>query len=423
MDAGLAAATRALRAGDPLGALPRVALRDDAPALALRGIAMAQLGDLRRAKALLRAARRAFGPEAPRARARCVVALAEVSLAARELARWPDAAVEDAARVLARGGDHENALHARLLAARRLLLIGRVDHAEGLTAGLTLDGAPPALRAVAALVAWDLAIRRGRSDPARRALERARRAATASGIPALQAEVAQAAETLAAPAARLLEGGVERALILAEVEAVRRSPRLLVDACRRRVVAAGALLDLSRRPVLFALLRALAEAWPGSAARETLAGRAFGAARLNPSLRVRLRVDLGRLRAALRGLAGIAATPLGFALAPQQGRPVAVLAPPVEGEGGAILALLADGEPWATSGLALALGASPRSVQRALAALAERGSVHSLGRGRSRRWLWRPPGGLSTALVPGAPPPRGAGLWRGLLLPPPQAGG
>jgi hypothetical protein len=50
MDSLITAAARALAAGDPLGALKRVALREDAPALALRGIAMAQLGDLARAR-------------------------------------------------------------------------------------------------------------------------------------------------------------------------------------------------------------------------------------------------------------------------------------------------------------------------------------------------------------------------------------
>jgi hypothetical protein len=64
MDSLITAAAQALTAGDPLGALNRVALRDDAPALALRGIAMAQLGDLPRAKQLLRNAARAFGPRA-----------------------------------------------------------------------------------------------------------------------------------------------------------------------------------------------------------------------------------------------------------------------------------------------------------------------------------------------------------------------
>ncbi|HEU5194094.1 MAG TPA: helix-turn-helix domain-containing protein, partial [Methylomirabilota bacterium] len=88
MDTLIAAAAHALAAGDPLGALKRIALRDDAPALALRGIAMAQLGDFVRAKRLLRRAARTFPPSEAVARARCVVAEAEIALVSRDLG-WP----------------------------------------------------------------------------------------------------------------------------------------------------------------------------------------------------------------------------------------------------------------------------------------------------------------------------------------------
>src|SRR3954452_761960 len=124
----ITAAARALAAGDPLGALTRVALRDDAPALALRGIAMAQLGDLVRAKTLLRSAARAFGPKEAVARARRVVAEAEIALASRDLG-WPAKTLEMARATLEARGDRENAAHARNLAVRRLLLIGRLDEA------------------------------------------------------------------------------------------------------------------------------------------------------------------------------------------------------------------------------------------------------------------------------------------------------
>ena len=139
MDSLITAAARALAAGDPLGALQRVALRDDAPALALRGIAMAQLGDLVRAKALLQSAARAFGAKETVARARCVVAEAEIALVSRDLS-WPAKALDAARATLEQRGDRLNAAHARYLEVRRLLLIGRLDEAERKLA--ELDPAP-----------------------------------------------------------------------------------------------------------------------------------------------------------------------------------------------------------------------------------------------------------------------------------------
>src|SRR5450755_3323549 len=143
MDSLITAAGRALAAGDPLGALKRVALRDDAPALALRGIAMAQLGDLVRAKALLQSAARAFGAKEAVARARCVVAEAEIALVSRDLA-WPAQALDAARATLEAHGDQLNAAHARHLGIRRLVLIGRLDEAEGLLAALDPAPLPPA---------------------------------------------------------------------------------------------------------------------------------------------------------------------------------------------------------------------------------------------------------------------------------------
>src|SRR5204862_342488 len=226
MDSLITAAGRALAAGDPLGALKRVALRDDAPALALRGIAMAQLGDLVRAKALLRSAARAFGPKEAVARARCVVAEAEIALVTRDLG-WAAKAL-DAARVT--------------------------------------------------------------------------------------------------------------------LEALLASGALVLDACRNVVRYAGVVVSLVTRPVLFALARVLGEAWPGDVPRSTLVARAFRAKHADESYRARLRVELGRLRAELRTLADVSATKRGFALAPRRAREVVVLAPPVEEQHAAVLALLADGE-------------------------------------------------------------------------------
>ena len=397
MDSLVTAAARALKAGDPLGALKRIALRDDAPALALRGIAMAQLGELAKAKVLLRRAARSFGPRERVERARCVTAEAEVALASRDL-RWPTHALDEARRTFGALGDHDNRLHASLLQIRRLLLLGRVTEAGDAFDNLDLRAAPAMLTARGELVAFEIALRRGHTAPARAALARARAAADRSGIDPLCAEVERAECTLALPAARLIAGGEERPLVLAEVETVLASQHLIVDACRRAARLEGREVRLARRPVLFALLRLLAEAWPGEATREMLCERAFGARRTNESHRARLRVELGRLRKELRSLADVRATPGGFALLPRSGE-VLVLAPPIESPDAAVLALMADGEAWSTSALALALGSSQRTVQRALSALEASGKVRTLGRGRARRWLSAPISGFATTLL------------------------
>jgi DNA-binding transcriptional ArsR family regulator len=406
MDSVITAAARALAAGDPFGALNRVALRDDAPALALRGIAMAQLGDLARAKALVRRAARAFGPKEAVARARCVVAEAEIALVSRDL-RWPAKALEAARTMLERHGDRANAAHARHLEVRRLLLIGRLDEAERALAELDPKPFPPASRTAHELAVAGIAMRRLRTKAARAALARAERAARQARIPALTAEVESAAIVLKTPAARLIAHGEERLLLLEDVEALLSSKALVVDACRHVVRDARTVVSLARRPVLFALARALAEAWPGDVPRGTLLARAFGAKQADDSHRVRLRVEIGRLRRALRTLAGVSATRRGFALAPSRAREVVVLAPPVDGERAAVLAFLADGESWSSSALALALGASQRTVQRALDTLAAAGKVQSHGRGRARRWMTSPVPGFTTTLLLPAPLPTG----------------
>jgi hypothetical protein len=404
MDSLITAAARALAAGDPLGALKRVALRDDAPGLALRGIAMAQLGDLVRAKALLRRAARAFGPKETVARARCVVAEAEIALASRDLG-WPAKALEAARATLERHGDLANAAHARYLEARRLLLIGRIDEAERTLAGLDPTPFLPALRTAYELVVAGIGMRRLRTKPARAALTRAGRAAHDARIPALTAEVESALLVLNTPAARLLARGEERLLLLEEVEALLASKAFVVDACRHAVRHAGTVISLAKRPVLFALARALGEAWPGDVARDTLVARAFGSRIADESHRARLRVEVGRLRTVLRTLAGVSATKRGFVLAPRRAREVVVLARPVEGEHASVLAFLADGESWSSSALALALGTSQRSVQRALDSLQEAGRVQSFGRGRARRWMTPPIPGFTTTLLLPAPLP------------------
>ena len=404
MDSLITAAARALAAGDPLGALKRVALRDDAPALALRGIAMAQLGDLVRAKALLRRAGRAFGPKEAVARARCVVAEAEVALASRDLG-WPVKALEAARAMLEEHGDRANAAHARYLQVRRLLLIGRLDEAERTLAELDPAPFPPASRTAHELVVAGIAMRRLRTKTARTALARAERAARQAGIPSLTAEVESAVDVLNTPAARQIEHGEERLLLLEEVEALLASNAFVVDACRHVVRDNGTVVSLAKRPVLFALARALGEAWPGDVARDALVARVFGSKVADESHRARLRVEAGRLRRALRTLADVSATKRGFALAPLRAREIVVLARPVEEEHAAVLAFLADGESWSSSALALALGTSQRTVQRALDSLAAAGTVQSFGRGRARRWITPPMPGFTTTLLLPAPLP------------------
>jgi DNA-binding winged helix-turn-helix (wHTH) protein len=402
MDSLITAAACALAEGNPLGALKLVALRDDASALALRGIAMAQLGDFERARTLLRSAQRAFGPRESVARARCLVAETEIALASRDLG-WPGK-ILDAARVtLEEHGDSLNAAHARCLQLRRLLLIGHLDDAEQMLADLDPEQFPPPLRAAHELVVAGIAIRRLRTKTARSALVRAQCAAQQAGISSLLAEVESASHTLNTPAARLIGQGKERPILLEEVESLFASKTFVVDACRNVIRDARSVVSLTTRPVLFALARGLAEVWPGDVSRDRLLAQAFGARFVDESHRMRLRVEIARLRKILRPLADINATKQGFVLALRHAREVVVLARPVEEENGAILAFLADGESWSSSALAIALGTSQRTVQRALDSLAASGKVQSFGRARARRWITPPVPGFTTTLLLPAP--------------------
>ena len=398
MDSLIAAAARALVAGDALGALKHVALREDPPALALRGIAMAQLGEHPRARELLRRAARGFGAHEELARARCVVAEAEVALAMRDLRGSPRTLAGAAATLEARA-DRTNALQARLIAVRRLLLLGRLDEAASALARLDARFLPPSLLAVAELAAAEVALRSLRTAPARAALARAHDAAKRAGVPALLAEVADARAVLDRPAARRLHAGHGQPLRLGEVEALFASDALVLDACRRGLRAGTTWLPLARRPVLFELARALAEAWPSDVDRHALIARAFRTRRPNESHRARLRVEIGRLRALVASLARIEASARGFALMPVGERDVVVLMPPIDGDQASLQALLADGAAWSTSALALALGASQRTVQRALVELEAAGRVRSIGQARAQRWLSPPLAGFTTNLL------------------------
>ena len=403
MDSLIDAAARALSAGDALGALNFVALRDDPPALALRGVAMAQLGDLARARALLKRAARRFGPREAVARARCAIAEAEIALVTRDLTSSAKA-LDAAHDALARRGDRANAAHARYLKNRYLLLIGRLDEVEALLADFDPAPLPPISRAGHELVVAGLAMRRLRTAAATAALKRAESAARRAGVPSLLAEAESLGRALCAPAARRIARGEARLVALAEVEALLASPALVVDACRRAVHGGGATIALKTRPALFALAHALADAWPGAATRAALLAHAFRARSADESHRARLRVEIARLRKVLAGVASIEATADGFALKPRGRREVVVLAPPTDDAYGEALALLADGEAWSSSALALALGASPRTAQRALEALARAGKAQAIGAGRARRWTAAPsPGFPTTLLLPATP--------------------
>ncbi|PWU71276.1 helix-turn-helix domain-containing protein [Ochrobactrum sp. POC9] len=398
MDPLIAAAAGALSAGDPLAALKRVALRNDPPALALRGIAMAQLGDFTRARELLRSAARSFGPKELVARARCAVAEAEIALVSRDLGQ--SLQTLNAARLLLEAfGDRSNAAHAGYLEARHLLLIGRLDEAETLLGQLDDSALPRASMAGRQLVAAGIAIRRIKTKPAKAALERARQAAEDARIPALSAEVDRAIRAFGMPAARLVTDKAERSLHLEDVERLLATDTLIVDTCRNVVRGGATIIPLATRPVLLKLMRALAEAWPKDAARETLLKRAFNARHVDASHRARLRVEVARLRETVKPLAALNATADGFVLQPHPARNIAVLAPHVEGDGAGVLALLSDGEAWSSSALALALNVSPRTVQRALEELARDGKVEAFGRGRARRWIAASVPGFPTSLL------------------------
>jgi DNA-binding MarR family transcriptional regulator len=327
-----------------------------------------------------------------------VVAEAEIALASRDLS-WPAARLAAAQATLEKHGDPTNAAYARQVEARRLLLIGRLDEAEVKLAEIGSTPLPSATRAVHELVLAGIAIRRIRTKAARAALVRAGEAARQARVPALTAEVESAALVFDTPAARLIASGKERPLRLEEVEELLASDALIVDAFHYAVREKGMLVSLGTQPVLFALARALAEAWPADVSRNTLLAHVFRAKQADDSHRARLRVEVGRLRAELEPLAGINATKQGFMLVPRGAGTIVVLARPVEEKHAAVLALLADGEAWSSSALALALGISPRTVQRALDELARSNKVQCFGRGRARRWMSPPVAAFPTALL------------------------
>jgi hypothetical protein len=359
---------------------------------------MAQLGDLGRARILLRRAGQAFGSRETASRARCLIAEAEIALVSRDL-NWPAKALDEAHAALEGRGDLVNSTHALYLKARYLVLIGRIEAAERLLPSLNPALLSPPSRAAHALLVAGIAMRRLQIKEARRALNRAASIARNAGIPALIAEVESSAVLLHIPAARLIASGAERLLRLADVEEVLASDTLVIDCCRHAVHRSGRVISLKTRPVLLRLARILAEAWPQDVTRSELLARAFRARQVDESHRARLRVEIGRLRKALATLASIRATRDGFAICLHSAGKAAVLAPPTDDPHAAVLSLLADGETWSSSGLALALGASQRTVQRALDELTEESRVRPIGRGRARRWMAPPVPGFPTTLL------------------------
>lgn len=359
-DAVAGVAARALAAGDPFAALNLIALRDDGVGLALRGIAVAQLGDLDRAKVLLKSAARAFGPDDALAGARCLLAEAEIALATRDLTSLPKTL--DAVRaILELHGDRLNLAHAFFVDARYQLLIGRPSEAERTIADIDPTPFPPALRAAYELVAAGIAVRRARAKMARAALANADNAARRAEIPSLEAEVERAVHALDSPVARLIDGGTSRLIRLDDVEEIFASGALVIDACRRAVRNVDTSVSIAGRPLLFALARALGEAWPGDVPRNTLIEWEFEKLLDDDEDRLHLRVEIGRLRAVLAPLASVVATKRGFALDPRGARKVVTFEPLVEEEHVDVLALLADGEAWSSSAMALALGGGQRS--------------------------------------------------------------
>jgi tetratricopeptide (TPR) repeat protein len=398
MDSLITAAARALAQGDVLGALKRVSLRNDPDALALRGIAMAQLGEYPRARELLRLAARGFGSKEELARARCVVAEAEVALAMRDFRCAPQALAIASATLEARA-DRVNAIQAKLIAVRRMLLLGQIDEVTASLLHIDMHGLPLPLRVIGELAIAEVALRSLRTTTAEAALNRAHDAAEGARIPALLAEVAEARTSLNRPAARRLLEGHEQLLRLDEVEALLASGALVVDACRLGLRVGTTWLPLARRPVLFALAIALAEAWPSDIDRDALINRVFRMRHPDATHRARLRVEIGRLRALAAPLARIETSARGFALKPQGERDVVVLVPPFDGDQATLLALLSDGAAWSTSALALPLGVSQRTVQRALVELEAAGQVVSIGNTRTQRWLSPPLSGFTTILL------------------------
>ncbi|HEY2514930.1 MAG TPA: HTH domain-containing protein [Polyangiaceae bacterium] len=384
MDLSFASAARALAQGDALGALKAIGRRTDPSGRALRAVALAQLGDFRAAKVHVRAALRALGPGPAALRARCLAVEAEIALATGDL-RWNAEPVVKALAELRAVGDARNADYLQLVAARAALRLGMPADAERLFAAGAFAGTLPIDRAYAELVRVELAAKRGDAASLERALTGAARAAERCASPTLLAEVARLRDAYEGPSVVVTSRGAARMAAFLDVCALKRSGALVIDGGTREVCAGDRALSLARKPVLFELLRGLAERSPQGATRDALIARGFGARRPNASHRSRLRVEIGRLRALLRGLLDVVATDAGYAL--RATREITLVMPLEESADSRLLALMQHGEPWSASSLAVALGVSARTAQRSLVLLESSGKVASRGTGRAQRWV------------------------------------
>ncbi|MBB6427030.1 helix-turn-helix domain-containing protein [Sphingopyxis sp. JAI128] len=388
-----AVAAQLLAAGAPFDALQLVALREDAAALALRGIALAQIGDLERGIELLRRARARFADADKLAKARCILAEAEIRLALRDF-RTASRLLAGLAGAFGDLQDRFNAAHAVLLEARLLMLTGRIGEA-----GQRLDTEmplimPASLRAAHLLLRAEIAARRARAQEA--ALLLADAVALAGDHAMLRAQAAALGEALERPVARTAGG---RLLVLREVEELLASGALVLDLGRQVLGCDGIHVDFTGRPILLMLLQMLAEQCPSDVTRDTLVQRVFGAREVDEGYRNRLRVEMSRLRRHVGGTAAVRSTARGYRLVPLRGGDVVVLSPPIASPEARLLGLLSDGEAWSSFALAAALGASQRSVQRGLAALMREGQAGPVGDGRLRRWVARPLAGVTPNLL------------------------
>jgi hypothetical protein len=377
-------AGEALGRGDPLRALNLIGTVDGALALTLRGIAYAQIGDLDLAKTSLDRALASTTTERIRATARA--ALAEIALNTGDPMMAANAAKASAIE-LERLGDFRNASMQRLTLARAEVLLGRLGEArrviEDVLAGHHLE---PDLMALASLAQAEVAIRSTLAFAARDALRRARRALQSAPNPLLERALVLLEKELSRPIARLAERGLVHAIDLFAMEEASRGKILLIDTCRRLVVAGRVTIHLARRPILFSLLSALGRAWPASAPRDDLAAHAFEARRINASHRSRLRVEMGRLRKMMEGLgAEPVATATGYLL--ESSHSIAMLLPPTDADDDRVALLLGDGALWSAQGLAEHAGISKRTAQRALGALVEKNIVVRTGKGRDLRYF------------------------------------
>lgn len=372
-----AEAASLLARGDALGALGRIGLAEGARGALLRGVAYAQLGDLDLARASLADARGLApeGPEGDVLRARTAAALAEIAVVAGD-AKAARAAASEGAAILERLGDGRNAAMQRLVVARAEVLLGRPGAADMTVASVLDVDVAVDVRAVAYLTRAEIATRRLEADKAKRAIAAARDVLAGGPNALLDRALAALERDLAAPVARLVAEGVERRIDLATIERLPESS-IVIDACRRQVVAGRASIPFAKKPVLFALVVGLARAWPRDVARDALAREAFGVQRVNASHRARLRVEVGRVRKLLAPILAPVATADGYALS--SSLPVVIVLPMADDDDAKVAVLLGDGATWTARSVADHAGISLRTAQRALGRLVDAGRVRRSG--------------------------------------------